>query len=566
MSFPWKLSGSTRWICNLFLVCILTCMLVPLPVRADAGPQPLLPGGSSIKPGEETPIQMTDEIVVMNVRTATEADNALIKLNPTIYGLSQPSWFKAIAEVKADFTMKNPTNDAVSMTVWFPLASALENAGWNSDQAGEIAPRIESFQVSVEGTPLEYTVSKLPNPKGADKPPLPWASFPVTFPGKEETVIHVSYMVPLQPSYVGNEVALYYVFQTGAGWAGSIGTAELIVNLPYPASRETMSGKNSPFPGGISKPTPADLPPGAVLEGNQVHWTWTNFEPAAKDDFAIWLLRPGKWEELEAARAAVKAKPQDGQAWLDLATTYHSLSLYWTNVYLLFSPYYLKPCIEAYQKTAELLPNLPAPHVALGLFTLVPYLKERNAPPDVIQYVQEELQIAKDLESKNPSLINKAGLSSLDLENTLGDYYYNDATATMDAAPRAVYQATQTVEATLNYATREAWAHEKAASLAKRATELACWAIAEAPCTPTVLPSPTLTPKPKLTEMLIPSATPQPPSTISPTTLLTISPTASPTTVETRGNEQSLFIVMGIVVIGLGVVGYLVLKRSRKRV
>ena len=62
------------------------------------------------------------------------------------------------------------------------------------------------------------------------------------------------------------------------------------------------------------------------------------------------------------------------------------------------------------------------------------------------------------------------------------------------------------------------------------------------------------------------SATTQPPPTISPTTLLIISPTASPTTVETRGNEQSLFIVMGIVVIGLGVVGYLVLKRSRKQV
>jgi len=547
---------------GLVLVLVLINLLAPSStVRADIGPQPVLPGGSSIKPGEETPIQMVAEIVVMNVRTATEADNNLLKLNPHIYGFSQPSWYTVIADVEADFTMQNPTSESVRMTVWFPLASALENAGWSSGRPGEIAPRIETFQVSVGGNPLDYTVSKLPNPSGADKPPLPWASFPVTFPAQEETIIHVSYMLPLQPAHTGNEVALYYVFQTGAGWAGSIGQAELIVNLPYPASTETLAGKRKTYSRVISHPILEPLPSGAVLEGNQARWTWKDFEPGPENDFEIWLLRPGKWEELEAARAAVEAHPEDGQAWLDLASTYHSLSLYWTNVYLLFSPSYLQPCLEAYQKASELLPEHPAPHVALGLFTLVPYLSEKDAPPEVIQFVQGELQIARELEASNPSLTNKAGISSDNLENALRDYFYNDATATVDAVNRAVYDATQTAEATINYATRAAWAVEKAAGLASRATEMACWAIAEADCTATAPPTTTLTSKPTLTATPFPSATPQP----LPTTLPTSSPTTSMLTAETRGDGRGLVIIVIAIVISLVVVGYLALIRSRNR-
>ena len=147
---------------------------------------------------------MAAEVVVRNVRQATEADNASIKLNPKWYGYDQRDvWFTCIAEVEADFTMKNPTSDTLSMTVWFPLASALENVNWRTNLPGEIAPRIESFKVSVDGNPVDFTASELPNPKGFEYTPLPWASFKVTFPGNKDTLIHVSYLVPLQPSAKG---------------------------------------------------------------------------------------------------------------------------------------------------------------------------------------------------------------------------------------------------------------------------------------------------------------------------------------------------------------------------
>src|SRR4030042_1671258 len=126
------------------------------------------------------------------------------------------------------------------MTAWFPLASVLEIVDWEL-YPNEIVPRIDNFQVSVDGNPVDYAVSELPNPKGADKPPLPWASIPVSFPAQKESDIQVSYLLPLQTSVKGSELALYYIFQTGAGWAGPIGTAELILNLPYPASSETLT-------------------------------------------------------------------------------------------------------------------------------------------------------------------------------------------------------------------------------------------------------------------------------------------------------------------------------------
>ena len=535
---------------SLALACILFSLLAPVPVQADVGPRPILPGGSSIKPGEETPIQMAAETVTINVRSATEADNALVKLTPKLYALQDyPIWYLGVAKVASDFTMRNPTSETVNMTVWFPLGSALENATWKiGDRPSEIVPRIANFQVSVNGNLVEHVVSELPNPKGADMLPFPWASFSATFPAEAETIIHVSYTVPLQGSPKGYEMALYYIFQTGAGWAGPIGQAELIVNLPYPASKETLADMPSSYSMFTIADVSTGVPPGTILKGNQARWNWKNFEPGPENDFAIWLLLPSKWQALETAHAAVKANPKDGQAWLKLASIYHSLSITWTGRQQLFSRFYLQPGLDAYRKAIALLPDHPAPHIGLGLLTLGSYPNIRDIPPQVIRSVQKELEIAKELEVKNPSLANEANLSSWDLEEALSGYFYNDATATVNAATWEAYQTTQTAEATRDYATRTLWAITKASAQAWYATDMNCWATAGAACTAS--PTVTLTPKPTLTATPIPSAT-HPPST-------------SPTTASSTNNGPSTVIMLtgGI---GLIIVGYVVLKRLQKK-
>lgn len=349
-------------------------------VRADVGVRPVLPGGSSIQPGEQTPIQMASELVTMTVRKASAADNSSIKLNPDAYGYeTDPVWYEAVADVQADFTMHNMTEKDISLTAWFPLASALGNVDWNFNP-NEIVPRIANFRISSNGTPVEYQASELPNPGGVEKPDLPWASFPLVFPSGKDTIIHVSYTVPLSPAAKGSEVALYYVFQTGSGWAGPIGQANLVVNLPYPATAETIADNpkiSLPY-GGIGQIS-TGLPKGVVVNGNQARWSWTNFEPAPEDDFAIWLLKPGAWEGLNAARDAVKSDPGSGKAWLNLATVYHSLSaLPFSNAAQLFSPIFLPQAVEAYQKVAALLPDHPAAHTGLGLLALARIPRKRR--------------------------------------------------------------------------------------------------------------------------------------------------------------------------------------------
>lgn len=490
-----------------FLIsCIISTLWIPFPAQADVGVQPVLPGGSNIQPEQETPIQMKAETVTMTVRAATEADNAAVNLNPDAYGYNvHRIWFPGMAEVQADFTMHNPTSNPVNMTVWFPLASALENVDWNFNP-DETVPRITNFRVIVNENSVQTTTSELPNPKGADKPDLPWASFPVTFAANADTLIQVRYTLPLQPSIKGNEMALYYVFQTGAGWAGSIGSAKLIVNLPYPASTGTMTGIQ---PGHFTLPymslssTRFSLPAGGVLEGNQARWSWQNFEPGPEDDFAVWLLRVDRWQAMETARSAVNANPQDGMAWLNLAIEYHTLSALPRRGLTAFSGTYLKPAIEAYRRAADLLPQASPPHAGLALLTLAPYMAERNAPAGVMQTVMDEYKTALTLEEKDPWTGRDRGTARFLLswlEEDMNMYNFNNATATSDAATQAGYNATYTAQATIEYATHTA------RSVAE-ATLMKCYPTDNKACyiTPSPFAAFTLTPQP--------TSLPQPDST-----------------------------------------------------
>lgn len=374
--------------CGMGLALALVGVFLVMPVQADMGVQPILPGGSNIKPEEETPIQMAAEKVVLNVRPATEADDTVVARNPAEYGLpgsfdGSPGMYPAVADVSADFTMVNPTNQEVSMTAWFPLASALEAEEWNLDP-GDVVPRIVRFQVIVDGKPLEYKVSELPNPKGEDKPSLPWASFPVTFPAGEETHVQISYVLPAWWSYEGLAMNLYYIFQTGAGWAGPIGEAELVVNLPYPASAETIW----------------TMPEGGQSEGHQARWKWENLEPGPQDDFFIQLMLLNRWDELQAARAAVAANPRDGEAWLHLASTYSILSRgkhYGAGRMLSgFGEIYQPLGIQAAREALRLLPGDGRPHYELAI--LYASALPENASMEDLKPVMDELKIVEELE------------------------------------------------------------------------------------------------------------------------------------------------------------------------
>ncbi len=527
-------------------VSILAGLLVASPARADVGVHPILPGGSSIEPRGDTPIQMAAEKVVMTVRPATKADNALVKLNPQAYGFSTTStWYPAVAEVQAEFTMLNPTGKPVSMTVWFPLASALEKLSWelNSD---EIVPRIVKFAVKVGEKPIAYQVVELPNPKGADRPELPWASFQVTFPAEKKTLIHVSYLAPLIQTIKSRELALYYIFQTGAGWAGPIGRAELIVNLPFPASEETLTGlpyDRFDLPYIMPSGEPVSLPAGVVFEGNQARWSWDNFEPRPEDDFAILLIDLGLVQELKTARAAVQADSKNGRAWLKLAFVYHLLSTRGYYQMSVFSPYYLPRGLEAYQKAADLLEGHPVPHYGHALLTLTVY--SGNLSPEAFKAVEEEYTTAQQLEAKNPSLLEEAGVSGAWMRDSLREYFDTAAIATEDAAPMS----TQSAKETSWVATLKA-----PSATPTRMIILTVAATHKPTLTSTPTSQPTLTSTSSPTNTSLPSSTAQP----SPTLIATQSAPA-----KIGGATLALIVAGGV--LGLALVGFLVFTLVRRR-
>ncbi len=491
---------------------------LPRSAKADVGVHPILPGGSSIEPQEDTPVQMADEVVTMDVRKATATDNTTIQLNPASYGLQfQPVWYPLVAQVQADFTMHNPTTSTIGLITWFPLASALESVDWELNP-DETVPQIASFQVAVDGVPLEYTVSELPNPKGVDKPPLPWASFPVSFPAGADTKIHISYLLPLTQAVKGSELALYYIFQTGASWAGPIKRAELVLNLPYPASFNTLvrvDPTSLSLPYSMADPR-ASISYAGEFAGNQARWTWTDFEPTSQDDFSIWLMDADKWQELEAAWGAAQTSPQDGHAWLTLAEVYRILSVRAYGFPGIFSKSYLPLGLEAYRKAAELLPDYPVPHTGIGLLSLAPYMRDSNAPPEVLQSAQDELQIAQELEQAHPELANPSGFSSVWLEDALSVYSDNAITLSSTA------WAKQTAEAALI-------------------------------STPSLAPSPA----PSLTPTAMPSPLPRLPSPTPPST-------AAAVPQPTSGSGQSTIIIVTAIIAALITLGYLVVKRSSK--
>ncbi len=506
---------------TLILVGFAVSFNFPNSVRADVGVHPILPGGSSIEPQVDTLVQMATEVITMDVRKATQADNAAIQLNPKAYGLQlHDVWYPVVAQVQADFTMRNPTTNTIDLTTWFPLASALESVNWELNP-DEIVPRIASFKVAVDGTPIEYTTTVQPNPEGTDKPPLPWASFAVSFSPGKDTKIHISYLLPLTQAVKSSELALYYIFQTGASWSGPIGHAELVLNLPYPASIETLaripsSGLGLPY--SMSDPR-AVIPFDGVTDGNRAHWTWIDFEPKQQDDFSIWLMDPDKWQDLENARSSAQANPLNGQVWLILANRYRNLSVRDYDFPSIFSESYLPLGLEAYQKASELLPDHPAPHIGSALLALAPYMRSTNAPLDMMRYVQDELHVARDLEIAYPELVNEGNLSTGLLEDALSIYFGN-VTATAEIGLSST-----------------AWAYQTEVSALSLPISLT--PTPQSSITPTVTPSP--------------SSKPFSPTPVS-------SAIAEPGIIS--GSGQSLLILS---IVGIGVLiiaGYWVLKRA----
>ncbi len=269
-------------------------MPVPRMVRADVAP-PEAPPGSTLLPGSETTqVRMLAETVTLEV--SVDPANAQ----------------GAVAKTTAQFSMRNLGSETEPLQVRFPLRFMM----WPDERYPEIA----DLKVMVDGkrVPTQNIIMNYHEVRDlwSQDVEIPWSVFDVSFPPSQDVGIEVSYSVHGFGYYPYQ--AFRYILQTGAGWKDSIGSADIIVKLPFAANQYNVWVDAET---GFSTTTP-----GGQFSGNEIHWHFENLEPTFKDNFEISLIAPSLWQKVLAEKANITRDPKDGEAWGRLAKAYKEIT------------------------------------------------------------------------------------------------------------------------------------------------------------------------------------------------------------------------------------------------
>ncbi|MFH1183778.1 MAG: hypothetical protein V1755_01910 [Chloroflexota bacterium] len=279
----------------IWLACVLVVAvtLPPNPVHADIAPPETPPGASLVPANEATWVRMVSETVNLSI----SADPASAE--------------RAIARTRAVFTMRNLGRSEERMQVRFPLSFF----DGSSDGRFEF-PEIPSIAVRVDGKgvptrremqpPLEDQAAY----RARDE--LPWAVFDVSFPPSQDVVVEVTYTVRGYGYYP--EAIFKYVLETGAGWNDTIGSADIVAQLPYDASESNVFVHESNV---ASQSTP-----GGDISGNEIRWHYEDLEPTWESNIEVILIAPALWGSVLKETGTVTRNPKDGEAWGRLAKAY----------------------------------------------------------------------------------------------------------------------------------------------------------------------------------------------------------------------------------------------------
>lgn len=290
---------------------------------ADAAPDPQFLGGNGrgAEPANITGVRMVSETVLMEVQQ-------LPFEIPSYFG---PGPIDLLgARVTADFLFHNPASQAESLPVGFPLYL---NA---SDRIAY--PEIYGLRSVINSVAVPTRTVQIQGD--------PWAIWDMVFP-PGDTALRVTYDVIVRATY-GGVAQVNYVLHTGAGWAESIGQADIIVRFPY-----------------LAEPTfidPQGTLAGYVTEGFDVRWHFENLEPTVADDITLKVVHPDTWLEVGRARQAL-ASDRSSENYANLARAYGNLiSNYYVlaepdDLYSFYSPLLAQTAEAQYLKAVELDPN-----------------------------------------------------------------------------------------------------------------------------------------------------------------------------------------------------------------
>ncbi|HEX8991531.1 MAG TPA: hypothetical protein VF784_07610, partial [Anaerolineales bacterium] len=257
----------------LFLIVLLALFAAPSSARADVAPPEQAPGSNPEPTTGTTQVRMQAETVLIEVQSG------------------DPPKSLGSAHVTADFTMHNTGDAPESMAARFPIAT---DSGWGSVNF------ISDVRIRVAGKPVatREITGKDPAHEWSTKE-VPWAQFDVTFPAQQDLSIEVQYTV--QATGESPFSWFTYILSTGAGWKDTIGSIDIVVQLPYEANIENV--------------LPAVLTPNGRFDGNAIRWHYNDLEPTTRDNFIIRLVAPPLWQQLLAEQNNVALHPTDGESW-----------------------------------------------------------------------------------------------------------------------------------------------------------------------------------------------------------------------------------------------------------
>ncbi|KXK16075.1 MAG: hypothetical protein UZ14_CFX002000111 [Chloroflexi bacterium OLB14] len=305
------------------------------PAHADVAPPESPPGSNIDGNSESTQVRMVAETVTLTI-SEYPADKAI-----------------AMAKTEAVFTMRNLGTVEEKMNVRFPLSFF----NGDSDGFGNF-PEIKSIEVKINGetvpTRKEIQLRYDSEYSYDEREEIPWAVFEAVFPPNQDVIIEVVYNVQ-GFGYYPNQ-AFKYVLETGAGWKGTIGSAEIILRLPYEANKknvwvEEVSGYTEPTSGG-------------VFSGNEVRWKFEDLEPTYESNVLFVVVTPSLWKKVLTETENTSKNPNDGEAWGRLGKAYKEVILApkgWlrgdaSGVEM------FELSRTAYEKSLSLLPNDPLWH------------------------------------------------------------------------------------------------------------------------------------------------------------------------------------------------------------
>jgi tetratricopeptide (TPR) repeat protein len=221
------------------------------------------------------------------------------------------------------------------------------------------------------------------------------------FPPGKDVQIEVTYTA--QGYGEVPNVAYKYILETGAGWKDTIGSADLVVRLPYEANNLNVFLDETT---GYSMTSP-----NFTITGNELRWHYDNLEPTAADNLQVSLVVPQAWQAVLKEKAALLQNPKDGEAWGRLGKAYKEivklkrglrqdaggLELYQLS-------------LEAYTKSLSFLPKDGLWH--LGLADLLwnhyywhVYWPGNPDPAELVRTVQE-LKLSLEFAPKNQKALD----------------------------------------------------------------------------------------------------------------------------------------------------------------